>query len=112
MPLQQRIRFYIPLESTCCYLLRTTMSSLTGNHTMDLFYLLKESFKNLLFDLLAREGALRICLIYQVVRSHKDQDSEEYARTYYEALNQTLLTQKYRGSPPNTFYGLEAYVTH
>ena len=43
MPLQQEIRFYIPLELT---------SFLTGNHTMDLFYLLKENFKNLLFDLL------------------------------------------------------------
>ena len=38
------------------------------------------------------EEASRICLIYQVVRYHKDEDSEEYTRTYYEALNQTLLT--------------------
>ena len=30
---------------------------------------------------------------------------------YYEELNQTMFTQKYRGSPPNTFYGLEAYGT-
>ena len=28
------------------------MSSLTGNHTMNLFYLLKENFKNLIFNLL------------------------------------------------------------
>ena len=55
------------------------------------------------------EEASTICLIYQVVRYHKDEDSEEYARTYYGALNQTLLTQKYRGSPTFTFYGLEAY---
>ena len=54
----------------------------------------------------------RTCLVYQVVRCHKDEDSEEYARTQCEALNQTLLTQKFRGSPPNTFYGLEAYATH
>ena len=54
------------------------------------------------------EEASTICLIYQVVRYHKDEDSEEYTRTYYEALNQTLLTQKYRGSPPSAFYGLEA----
>ena len=40
------------------------------------------------------EEASRICLIYQVVLYHEDEDSEEYARTYYEALNQTLLTQK------------------
>ena len=44
----------------------------------------------------------------QVVRYHEDEDSEEYTRMYYEALNQTLLTQKYKGSPPNTYYGLGA----
>ena len=58
------------------------------------------------------EGASIICLIYQVVRCHKDEDSEEYAQTYYKTLNQTLLTLKYQGSLPNTFYGLEAYDTH
>ena len=34
-----------------------------------------------------------ICLIYQGVRYHKDKDPEEYARPYYEALNNTLLAQ-------------------
>ena len=57
------------------------------------------------------EGASRICLIYQVARNPKDEDSEEYARMYYEALNQTLLTQKYWWWPPNAFYGLKAYTT-
>ena len=42
---------------------------------------------------------------------HKDKDSGEYVRMYYEALNQTLLTQKYRRLLPNTFHGLEAYGT-
>ena len=56
---------------------------------------------------------MKICLVYQVVSYHKNEDSEEYARTSYEALlTQTLLTQKYQGSPPNTFYSLEAYGTH
>ena len=32
--------------------LPTAMSSLTGNHTMDLLYLLKKNFENLLFELL------------------------------------------------------------
>ena len=88
------------------------MRSVTGHHATDLFNLLKENVKNLLFDSLITEGASRICLIYEVVRCHKDGDSEEYARTYYEALNQTLLTKKYRGSSPNIFYGLEACGTH
>ena len=56
------------------------------------------------------EGASRIYLIYQVVRYQKDEDSEEYARTYYEALN-TLLSQRYWEWLPNTFYDLEAYGT-
>ena len=34
------------------YSLPTTMSSITGNEFMDLLYLLKDTFKNLLFDLL------------------------------------------------------------
>ena len=52
-------------------------------------------------------------LVYQVVYYHKNENSEEYARTSYEVLlTQTLLTQKYRRSPSNTFYGLEAYGTH
>ena len=33
-------------------------------------------------------------------------------KTYYEALNQTLLVQKYRGSFSNPFYSLETYGTH
>ena len=56
---------------------------------MDLFYLLKDNFKNILFD---TYGASRICLIYQIIQCHKDRDSKEYGQTYYEALNQTLLT--------------------
>ena len=55
---------------------------------------------------------VRTCLTYQIVLCHKDEDSKEYGRTYYEALNKTLLIQRYRGSPPNTFYGVEAYGTH
>ena len=78
---------------------------------MDLLHLLKDTFKNLLFDLLILEGASRICLIYKNVLYHEDEDSGEFARTYYEVLNQALLTQKYPGSSPITFYGLEAYGT-
>ena len=38
------------------------------------------------------EGALRICLVYEVVCYHKNEDSEEYAQRFYEAmLTQTLL---------------------
>ena len=34
-----------------------------------------------------------VCLIYQFVRYHKDEYSEEYPRIYYEALDQTSLAQ-------------------
>ena len=87
MTLEQEIRFYIPLELTRL----TAMSSLIGNHTMNLSYLLKENFKNLLLDLLITRRSFEN-FSYQVVRCRKDEDSEEYAGTYYEALNQTLLT--------------------
>ena len=56
----------------------------------------------------SREGASRICLIYEAVRCHKDEDSEEYAGTYYEILNQTLFRQTYQWSSLNKFYGPEA----
>ena len=36
---------------------------------------------------------------------------EEYTQTYYEALNQTLFVQNYRGVYPSTFYSLEVYDT-
>ena len=78
---------------------------------MDLICLLKENFENFLFDLLITGRSFEN-LSYQVVRCHKDEDSEECARTYYETLSQTLLTHKYQGWPPNTFHGLEAYDTH
>ena len=44
--------FIFLLNWLVTYLLPTAMSSLTGNHTMDLLYLLKENSKNLLFGLL------------------------------------------------------------
>ena len=86
------------LNHLVAYSLRTAISSLAGNHTMDLLYLLKDNFKNLLFNLLITGRSFEKCLIYQVVRNHKDHDSGEYIRTYYEALNQTLLTPKCRGT--------------
>ena len=81
---------------------------------MDLFYMSKESFKNLLFDLLITGGTFlksreEFVLFIKLFVANKDEDSEEYARTYYEALNQTLLTQKSWGSPRNIFYVLKAY---
>ena len=109
MPLQQEIRFYIPLELTCCLFVAYCHEFL-NMESYDGFVLTVE--RDLLFDYYSREGASRICLIYEVVCCHKDEDCEEYARTYYETLNQTSLTQNYQGSPPNTFYILEAYDTH
>ena len=75
------------------------MSSVAGNHTIDLFCLLKENFKKFLFDLLITGRSLEnlsSCFC------HKDGDSQEYGRTHSETLNQNLLAQEYRGSPPNS----------
>ena len=41
---------FIFLFNRLVYLFPTAMNFVTGNQTMDLFYLLKENFKNLLFD--------------------------------------------------------------
>ena len=90
------------------YSLPTAMNSVTGNHLSDLFYLLKENFKNLLFDSLImgrsfeKLSYLSSCSLSQRWRFR------EHARTYYEALNQTFLKQKFMWSSPNTFYGLLA----
>ena len=48
----RKLDFIFFLNRLVVYSLPTAMSSLTGNYTMDFFYLLKENFKNLLFDLL------------------------------------------------------------
>ena len=77
---------------------------------MDLLNLLKENFKDLLSDLLiTRRSFENLSYLSSCSLSQRLRYSEEYSRTYYEALNQTLLTQKYQGSPLNTFYGLEVY---
>ena len=60
---------------------------------MDLLYLLKENFKNLLFDLLIIGRGFENLPYLSSCLLHNDEDYDEYARTYYEALNQTLLTQ-------------------
>ena len=52
MPLHKELDFTFLLNRFVVYSLPAAMSSLAGNHTMDLFYLLKENFKNLQFDLL------------------------------------------------------------
>ena len=95
------------------YFMPTTMSSVAGNHLMDLFYILKE---NLLLKISyltywSWQRASRIFFIYQVVHCLK-WDSTEYTCTCYKALNQTLLAQKYQGSSTNRFYSLGAYGTH
>ena len=62
------------LNRLVVYSLPTAMSYLTGNHTMDLLYLLKENFKNLLSDLLIPGRSfenlsyLSICLLSQRLR--------------------------------------------
>ena len=96
--------FMFLLNAIVACSLPTTMSPVTGIHTMDLFYISKKNFKNLLFDSLT--------IWIKVVHCHKDRDSKEYPGMYYEILNQTLLTQKYQGSSPNAFYVLEAYGTY
>ena len=48
----KKLHFILLLNRFVVYLLPTAMSSVTVNYTMDLFYLLKENFKNLLLGLI------------------------------------------------------------
>ena len=103
MPLQQEIRSSISLELNCC-LFAAYCDEFLNRESYDGFVLpVEKELKKSLIGLIKQEGASRICVIYEVVRCHKGEDSEEYARTYYETLNQTLSTEKYKPSPPNTF---------
>ena len=75
MPLRQEIRFYIPLESTCCLFVAYCHEFLDSK-SYNRFVLPVEREK-LIFDLLiTREGASRIYLTYHVVCRHKDEDSQ------------------------------------
>ena len=70
------------------------MSSLAGNHTMNLLYLLNENFnfkQNLLFDLLI---------------TGRNFDNLSY-------FSSSSLSQRWKflGSPPNKLYGPDAYGT-
>ena len=83
------------------------MSSVTGNHAMYLFYLFKENFKNLLFDLLISTSSfdnlsyLSSCSLSQRLRSN-----------LLRGIESDLAHTKVSGVAPNTLYGLEAYGTH
>ena len=87
------------------------MSSLTGNHMMDLLYQLKENFKNLLFDLLIvgrsfeNLSYLSSCSLsrrWRFWRIHS-----KVLRGIESDLGYTEVSEL----PTNTFYGLEAYDT-
>ena len=53
------------------------MSSLAGNHTMYLLYLMKENFKNLLFGLLIIERSFENLSYLASCSLHTDEDPEE-----------------------------------
>ena len=56
--------FIFLLNRLVVYSLSTAMSSVTGSHTMDLFYLLEENFKNLPFDSLITENEHRQVVLF------------------------------------------------
>ena len=74
MPLHKYQDFIFLLNRFVVYLLPTSMTSVTGNHTMELFYLFKENFKNLLFNSLITGWSfenlsdLSSCLLSQRLR--------------------------------------------
>ena len=70
---------------------------------MDLLYLLKKKFKKLLSDILITGMSFENLSYLSSCLYHKDKYSEEYTRTYYEALNQTLLHKSIGGRLPIHF---------
>ena len=66
IPLQQGIIFFIPLESTC-RLFVAYYHEFLNRESYDAF-----APKISYLTYLSRNGASRICLIYEVVRCHKD----------------------------------------
>ena len=79
---------------------------------MYLFYLLEENFKNLLFNSLITERSFENLYYLSSYSLSQRRRFRRIRSDVYEALNRTLLKQKFWGSSPNTFYGLEAYGTH
>ena len=94
------------------YSLVTAMSSVTGNHTMDLFYLLKESDKNLLYGSLISGRSyeslpyLASCFLSQRWRFQK------ICSNVLQDIESDLAYTKGLGGVSHTFYGLEACCIH
>ena len=106
--------FIFLLNWLVVYSMPTAMSFVIGNRTMYLFHLLKEDFKNLLFDSLIMGKSWRN-LSYLSSCALSQRRFQKICLNILrgtESLNQILLAQKYQGSSPNAFYGLEAYDTH
>ena len=95
MPMQQGSRFYIPLESTCLF--DTHCYEFCDRESYDGFVIPAEReliAKNLLFDLLIMVRSFRN-LFYLLSCSLSQRRFRRIYSRYYEALNQTLLAQKY-----------------
>ena len=59
MPLQQETRYIFFVNRLVVYSFPTAVNSLTGDHTINFFYLLKMNFRNLLFDSFNHETYFR-----------------------------------------------------
>ena len=94
------------------YSLRTAMSSITGNHTMVLFYLLKKIFKNLLFDSTITQRSfenlsyLSSCLLLQGWKFRRIRSN------LVLGIESDLVYTKVLGAVSQYIYGLEPYGTH
>ena len=83
-------RFFIPLESTCCLFVAYCHEFLNRESYDGFVVPIERTLKISYLTYHSLEGASRICLIYQIVHYHKDEDSGEYVQMNFEALNQTL----------------------
>ena len=93
--------------------LPTAMSSLTENHTMDLFCLLKKNFKNLLLDLLNRKELRQFVLFMKFFVATKMKIRKNTLEPITKHWIRPCLQKNIsRLLPIHFVYGLKACDTH
>ena len=86
------------------YLLPTAMGSITRTHTVDSFYLLKENFKNLLFDPLIKQRSFeKLSYVSSCSLSQRWKFQRKRLNVLWE-IESDLTYKKVSGFVPNTFY--------
>ena len=87
------------------------MSSLTGNHLKHLLHLLKENFKNLLFDFLMTGRSFEILFYLSSCSLSERWKLWRICSNILRGIESDLTFTEVSGAALIMFYGLEAYGT-